>query len=102
MVELLGTAIGIMSVFVMIGVMLPFIQADFDSPEILNQTDDFEDEISQGSGELNAVSALGIVKSVLKMFWWTYGDLPFWLDIIFVIFRIALVLILIQYLPFVG
>lgn len=102
MVQLLGVAIGIMSVFLIIGTMLPFIQADFGDDIIVNQGQNLEDEVGQKSGQLTSVSALDIVVSIIKMFTWTFGDLPFWLDIVFVIFRLALVAILIQYLPFVG
>lgn len=102
MVQLLGVAIGIIAVFIIIGTALPFIQRDFGSDIITTQTDDIITEVSQESGQLNSVSALSIVFSIVKMFFWTFGDLPVWLDTIFVIFRLALVAILIQYLPFVG
>jgi len=101
MVDQLGFAIGIIMTFVLLGVALPFVNSAFGSQTNVN-IDDINTDISGGVQELEATSALAIVKSVVKMFFWTFGDLPFWLDAIFVVFRIALVLILIQYIPFIG
>ncbi len=94
-------AIGIITVFIFIGVTLPFIQRDFDQ-SVSTQADVLESDITGSATTLNSVSAFQIVTSVAKMFFWTFGDLPFWLDMIFLVFRIGLILIFLQYLPFVG
>lgn len=98
----LSIAIVIILIFVLLGVTLPFINDTYDADTGVYDADNLADEVSQDAGDLNAVSALDIALSVAKMFFWTFGELPFWLDAIFIVLRIALLLILIQFIPFVG
>jgi len=100
----ISTALIIITVFVSLGTLLPFIQQDLNDPNISSAlTTGLTQEVSQDSGDLTSVSALEIVKSVAKMFVWSFGSIPPLIDaVIFIPMRIALVLILVQYLPFVG
>lgn len=98
----LPLAFTIISIFIILGVWLPFIAIEFDQSVSSGLADGLEVNVGQASGELTSVSAIDIVISIAKMFTWTFGILPFWLDGIFLIFRIMLVAIVIQYLPFVG
>ena len=107
MVNDVSIAAGIITVFVLIGLLLPFVEAEFSGQSTTfngsNNVNDISGDISDNIGDgPNAVGALTIVGSVAKMFFWTFGALPFWLDAIFVVFRIVLVLILVKYIPFVG
>lgn len=99
-------ASGIIMVFVMLGVLLPFINNAFEVEGSNLNTGSIEEnvgnEFDDVDGSVSTVGGIKIIVSVLKMFFWTFGDLPFWLDGIFSVFRIVLVLILIKYIPFIG
>jgi len=106
-VSSLSIAFTIITIFVILGTVLPFINRDLGVTTTIGETSTLESEVSQDSGNLNAVSALDIAKSVAKMFFWSFGDFGTGifgviLEGIFLILRISLVLILIQYIPFVG
>lgn len=105
MVTQLGVAIGIISVFLVIGSLLPFIQSDF--PTTTYNTGDINTQAQISAQELNSVNALSVIGSIAKMFFWTFGDfgtglLGVIIETVFLIMRITLIAILIQYLPFVG
>lgn len=98
----INVAFVIVAIFILMGVVLPFTNAAFNINQSEELTNNFETDISQpAGGDVNAVTAFEIVKSVFRMFFW-YGDLPFGIDAVLLIFRVILLLILIQYLPFVG
>lgn len=101
MVRGIGIAIGIVSVFLLIGSVLPFINSAFGSGTTYNNND-ISNEISQKVQNVSPVSALDVIISIFTMFFWTFGALPWWLDSVFVVFRVALVMILVQYIPFIG
>ncbi|KKN55963.1 hypothetical protein LCGC14_0577050 [marine sediment metagenome] len=88
-------------IFVSLGTFLPFIQASFNEPVTQFDTDQLSDS-AEDTASASDVNAFDIVFSVLKMFFWTFGDLPFWIDLFFVIFRIHAFLLLITYIPLVG
>lgn len=107
MVNDVSIAAGIITVFVLLGVILPYVQADFETSEtsfnVSTNVNEISDDISDNVGnDPNSIGALKIVKSIAKMFFWTFGTLPFWLDAIFVVFRIVLIGILVKYIPFIG
>ena len=69
------TAVMIIAIFVMLGIVMPLINAAFEEGGIpTGQAEGLSDEVSQRSGALTSGSALDIVKSVAKMFVWTFGD----------------------------
>ncbi len=102
----ISIASGIITVFILLGVFLPFINSSLSVQSPSVNTTSIQTNVGQDvaniDGSFTTVSGLKIIVSVLKMFFWTFGDLPFWLDAIFVILRIILVLILIKYIPFIG
>ena len=84
---------GIITFFVFIGVVTPFINADLNTnlpefnPEQLTSNIDTEQARS-------SISAFRVIGSVLSMFFFTFGEIPLFLDIaIFVPLRLLLVLI---------
>jgi len=95
--------VGIISVFIVLGIFLPFIGTAFNddslvsNPDGLNLGDDIPEE---GLGE--SLSMGTILFSVLKMFFWTFGNLPVWLDSIFLIPRIILAVLIVRWLPVIG
>ncbi len=97
---------GIIAVFILTGVFLPIVSDGFNVVIESNDVAGFTNSISNASiamGEKTAfeavVGSLGffdIAKSILLMFIWTFGALPVWLDLIFVIFRIILIILVIR------
>ena len=94
----IGIIAGIAGFFLLLGVMIPFIQTGFDQTVTTNNVDAFEDSVGQGvedSQDLSGLSVLTgdvpsifqVIKSALLMFFWTFGAVPFWMDTIFLILR---------------
>ena len=84
---------GLISFFVFIGVVTPFINADLNSnlpefsPEQLTANINTEEAKS-------AVSAFKVLGSVLSMFFFTFGSIPIFIDVaVFIPLRLLLVLI---------
>lgn len=86
---------GIVSVFVILGAMMPFVHQDFNSGQTTGSVsnDALQDNSYQLAQTTSSLSMWTVIKSVLLMFFWTFGQLPFWIDNIFVIFRVMLILI---------
>lgn len=88
-ISIIGT---IIFIFVTIGVILPFVTDTFSEETINNDVDGLESEIGDSASGLGSTSIFDVVSSVAMMFFWTFGALPFWLDMFFVIIRIILIL----------
>ena len=85
----------IFSVFVLLGVMLPFIEAEFENQSSSVDVAGLEADVGQEiKGDINAISAFKILLSIVTMFFWTFGTLPFWLDSLFVVVRIIFIFII--------
>lgn len=91
-------------IFVGLGTILPFVNSEFPSDLDTFDTQNVADElIEEQFSDVSSVGAGDIIKSVGKMFFWTFGDLPFWLDAIFLVIRILLLFILIRnFTPFIA
>jgi len=76
----------IISILLITGIMIPYVQDAFSGTSTDVGTDQLVEELGEGGG----VSFLSVLFSVGKMFFWTFGDLPFWLDGFFLLLRIAL------------
>lgn len=74
---------GIVGVFVILGIMLPFINEGLNNEVAAPNTQGIENIVGQSD-----ISASKVFTSIFQMFFWTFGELPFWLDAIFVIFRL--------------
>ena len=85
----------IITVFVLLGVLLPFINNDLTGVAGSNlSATGLQDNVGEEVENVSTISAFSVALSILKMFFWTFGTLPFWLDAIFVIFRILLAFII--------
>jgi hypothetical protein len=85
-ITIMGTLIAI---FFFIGVLLPYVTNDLESDRDINaDVDDFISDVDEKGEGASSLNAFQILLSIGKMFIWTFGDLPFWLDMIFVFFRI--------------
>lgn len=84
---------GIISVFVIVGIALPFVNESFEGTQEFNaNTQGLQDQIGQDVNDVSSISIFTVLLSVLSMFFWSFGALPFWLDGFFVILRIILVI----------
>jgi hypothetical protein len=93
MVNDISIITGIIAVFVILGTILPYINAEYGVPDSFPDVDTVEGAVGDSTGSLGSVvSGWTIFGSVISMFFWTFGALPFWLDMIFVVFRITLAL----------
>lgn len=97
---------GIISVFILIGTFIPIVndtfnvtQGDSDVEKLTGSLINSTVQIGEKSGFEAVVGSLGffdIVKSILLMFFWTFGALPVWLDLIFLIFRIIFLILFVR------
>ncbi len=88
----------IVIIFVLVGTLTPYVHSAFDSSTTDINLDGFQDDLL-GEVEDN-VNAGDVALSVLRMLFWDFGDFPFWLDAIFWIMRVMLILAIVKLLPF--
>ena len=81
-------------IFIGLGSVLPFIQEDLDiSPVVTTDTEEFVQDIGEEADSAVSLTIFTVLFSVLKMFFFTFGDLPFLIDVfIFIPLRLILVL----------
>lgn len=94
MVNDISIAAGIFFLFVLLGVLMPFVNADFNSISTSPNTEGLTETVGNEMVDVNVVSLLDVVKSIAGMFFWTFGQLPFWLDAIFVVLRLIFAFII--------
>jgi len=104
----IGIIIGILGIMIFLAFFMPYFQTSFNQKTVSYNIDGIENSISAelsdpvNTGITQSVTAWNIVGSLLTMFFWTYTFLPIWLQLVFFLMRIALVLLLIKYIPFIG
>ena len=83
----------IVSVFILIGIFLPFVQDEFAQPKNLNASNGVQSVASNVASQSNnsTVTIWQVFISIGKMFFWTFGTLPLWLDSVFLMVRIILI-----------
>ena len=100
MVNDISIIVGIMTIFVLIGVCMPFVNESFNiQGSSTIQVDNLQDQIGEDASELTEdmsvrVNAFSVFASVAQMFYWGFGSFPFWLSAIFWVMRVTLILIL--------
>lgn len=78
------------TIFIVIGVVLPFLQKDLGTEITNNDVEGFTGDLIQQD-----VGVVDVIISVLKMFFWSFGDIPLLLELfIFVPMRIVTYIIL--------
>ena len=86
----------ILVTFIMVGTLLPYINESFGGGEYDTQqninTTAMIDGVLDKDGE--SVKTTQILKSIGLMFFWTFGALPFFIDLFFIILRTLLVLVI--------
>lgn len=92
-----GVAVGIFSVFMLLALIMPFVNSAFGSSTAELQSEGLE----SGAGQSD-VSAIDVFASIFKMFFWSFGTFPFWLEGILSIFRITLAWLVVRVIRGVG
>ena len=94
----------IIIIFFGVGLLIPFVNQEFGTTSGTFNVNNVGNElVNQQVTEVTEVRAFDVLKSIGKMFFWTFGDIPFWLDAIFLVLRIVLLFILIKnFTPFIG
>lgn len=79
---------------ILVGLFLPYINEGFGEDGDDINVDGFEDQLNDAVKDEDSISAFTVVFSLVTIFFWTFGALPFWLDAIFLIFRVILALLI--------
>jgi uncharacterized membrane protein len=80
---------GIATLFIVLGAILPFIHAEYNIDDEVSTTD------IESVLEVNAEHDTGILTvfkvfaSMISMFFWSFGQLPIWIDTLFLLIRIT-------------
>lgn len=90
----ISIAWGIIGTFVLLGVLMPFVNDAFNVDASEFDEQNVETEVGENIENVSTINAFSVLFSILGMFFWTFGQIPFWLDAIFVIFRIMLATII--------
>lgn len=89
----------IITIFVILGVILPYIESDLSDETNEFDVDGIANDLNDESP--SAVTIVSLITSVFSMFFWTFGTLPLWLDLIlFSPLRIIALIILLEKIPF--
>jgi len=87
---------GIMLFFIVVGAIVPLVNATFESDDQPRQDIyNFTGNVSEVAKDLSdnsidptwlnptgSLNALTVLTSILSMFFWTFGAIPFWLDLV--------------------
>ena len=85
---------GIIVFFVSIGIIAPFLNAEFNSSIPQFSTTALTDDIDEGEIKSD-INAFKVFASVFSMFFWTFGEIPAFVDaLIFIPLRLILALII--------
>lgn len=95
---------GITCIFFVIGALMPFVDQLGAEAQIHYDTEGLPTDISEEElVDSTDVTIGNIIGSVTKMFVWSWGDFPFWLEIPFIVMRIVLLFILVRnFVPFLS
>ncbi len=111
MVNDISIITSILAIFLLVGTALPFVNESFGiSPEetacfkisvleedLGNTTKSVEKKgifDTVGTRRIGSVGIFDVMASVVKMFFWTCGSLPLFIDLFFLLMRIVLVIII--------
>lgn len=81
---------GILALLILVGAFLPFVQEDFGATVTENDVEGIQGDASDAT----PVGAFQILVSVLDVVFWGFGSLPLWLNLIFLLLRIMVLLII--------
>ena len=84
--------IGILAIFISLGVAMPYINTALEHDASNVDINDFEDSV--GGVDIGSTTPWGIIISVASMFFWTFGSLPVYVDAFFVLMRVTFFVII--------
>lgn len=85
----------IVTLFVGLGILLPYIQAEFGEDQTNNDVSGLTSIDSDDA--TSSVGLFTVLGSVFTMFFWTFGNLPVWLDaFLFIPLRVILAYVIIR------
>lgn len=74
----------IMVIFIGLGTILPFVQSELGEAQVTVDTQGILTEVGDEVGDPSGgVGILSILFSIIKMFFWTFGDVPVIIDALF-------------------
>jgi len=85
----IGILIGIIALFIGLGFVTPFINAEFET-----SYESYDGNTLISDDTAHAVSPTEILWSILSMFFWSFSGIPLFLNLFLLVPRIALILIL--------
>lgn len=87
----IGVILVITTVFILLGSLLPFIRADMGLAPATPDLVSFMGGLSENLGDEAVVKGWDIAVSIISMFFWSFGALPFWVELLFTIMRVGYV-----------
>jgi hypothetical protein len=97
----ISIATGIIIVFIALGIILPYVNTSFGVASSTQNIRGFQTNIGSQSGSIIGLGTIFL--SILGMFFWTFGALPWFIDfILFLPMRIMLVMIIVRNFPVIG
>ncbi len=84
--------ITIITVFLVVGVMLPYVESAFNSTSHTAGADDLESTLLGSSQDEAKVNAFDILAGIGKVAFWSFGSFPIWLELIFTLLRVTLII----------
>lgn len=101
MVNDLSIAVTLLCIIVFTGTLLPFIYVMGNQP---GSEYDAEAQIPDNFIEEISISNLGfgVLVSIASMFFWTFGALPIWLEMVFIVIRVVFILFVVRFARGIG
>ncbi len=84
-------------IFFFTAIMIPFVNAEFDTTADTFDTENFEGIVKDEAENVNVISAFTVLVTVFKLALFDFSDtlgLPFWLDMIYTVLAIILILVI--------
>jgi hypothetical protein len=79
---------GYLAFFILVGASMPFINAEFGTNVTEHDLDTLESNVGADIDSVTTVRAIDLIISVIKMFFWTFGDLWWWVDAFLLLIRV--------------
>jgi len=92
-------------IFLLTSVIVPFVNAEFPVSSIDVNQDGIVNQIRDGSESVSSVSAFTILITFLKLATFDWGNtlnLPFWLDLLYVLLAVIFILTIVRNIWFGG
>ncbi len=93
--------IGIVSVFIVMGLFLPYFNSAFNMDSSIQNFDNMESDIGNYRPTESVTDGFSIMLSVISMFFWSF-NMPSWLNTLFLIPRIMIIWLIIRVVRGVG